>query len=169
MNGSFAFPKVIAVDANFLIAHAHANTTDEDKSRIDYLLKRTEEYKSQLVIPMPALAEYLVRADEAALEILNLFEKKSCVYCAPFDRMAAYECALIDKLVIATGHKKNGQEAPYQKIKVDRQIVAIAKSLGVKLLITGDGGLRSTAQFAGIKSMLLQDLELPHQQQHSLL
>lgn len=59
------------------------------------------------------------------------------------------------------GDKKDETRAPWQKIKVDRQIVAIGKSLGAALVISGDGSVRNNALRIGMQGMTIQELELP--------
>lgn len=157
-----ALPKVILVDANFLVAVVSRHTSVDDKARIDHLLTRVEKAKSKIVIPMPAVAEYLVRADIAGIETLNKLERKSFIALAPFDRVAAFECAQIDRAALGgSPDKKDGTMVPWQKIKIDRQIVAIGKSLGAGLCISADGGVRNNALRIGIASVTIQELELP--------
>ncbi len=57
--------------------------------------------------------------------------------------------------------KKDGVQAQWQKIKIDRQIVAIAKSRGAQLIVSSDDGVRSNALRVGIQALTLQELELP--------
>ena len=64
-------PKVVVVDANFLVAMVSPKTTSDDKARIAFLLEQIEQARSKLVIPMPAVAEYLVgaRSEEHTSEL----------------------------------------------------------------------------------------------------
>ena len=57
--------------------------------------------------------------------------------------------------------KKDGVEAQWQKIKIDRQIVAIAKARGALLIVSRDDGVRSNAMRVGIQALTVQELELP--------
>lgn len=163
------FPNTILVDANFLVAHANSKISSDDRARIDYFLEQAEKNKSKLIIPMPAIAEYLVGADVAALDTLNILEKKSYVYCAPFDRASAYECALLDSAAIGRGDKKDSIEQPWQKIKIDRQIIAIAKANGAKLIISMDAGVQTNAKRVGISTIDIQGLKLPESAKQKVL
>ena len=80
---------------------------------------------------------------------------------APFDRMAAFECALIDRAALGAGDKRDGRLDSWQKIKIDRQIVAIGKALGVGLVVAEDAGVRSTALRLGMQARTLDELDLP--------
>lgn len=153
--------KCILVDANFLVAYVHPKTSDEDRARIEHLFSLAEKAKSRIIIPMPAVAEYLVGADTAGIESFNRLERKSFVFIAPFDRASAFECALLDRAALGSGDKKDGSLAPWQKVKVDRQIVAIGKACGATLLISADDGVRNNALRVGMAAKSVQELELP--------
>lgn len=156
------FPRCVLVDANFLVAWVSPKTSKDDRARLEFFFSTAEKAKSRIVIPMPAIAEYLVQADAAGLATLAKLERKAFVFLAPFDRAAAMECALLDRTAFdAGGGKKDGVDQPWQKIKVDRQLVAIGKSLGASLFITGDIGLRKISSRAGITAKSVGDLELP--------
>lgn len=163
-------PKRILVDANFLVALLDKPGSDLCM-RARYLVERVEKQKGTLVIPMPALAEYLVGADAAGLLSLNILEQKSHVLLAPFDRASAYECATLDRAAMngPQKDKKDGSPEPWQLIKVDRQIVAIGKANGAQAFVTRDGPAKNTALRGGITPWLIQELPLsPSDQQTSL-
>lgn len=166
-------PSKLAVDANFLVALVDPGLSPDDRARIDHLLSRVDKAKSQIIIPMPALAEFLVGADQAGIEVMNKLERKAFIDLAPFDRAAAFECAQLDRAAIGGGTlaarqgkdngagKKDGVQAHWQKIKIDRQIVAIAKARGAQLIVSRDDGVRSNALRVGIQALTVQELELP--------
>ena len=154
-------PKVILVDANFIVAYISPKTQVDDRARIDHFIERAEKAKSKIVFPMPAIAEFLVRADLAGVEFLNRLDKKTFLVMADFNRAAAFELSQIDRAALNLGDKKDETDAPWQKIKVDRQIVAIGKSLGATLVISDDGSVRNNALRVGMQGMTIQELELP--------
>lgn len=156
-----SLPKCILLDANFLVAHASAKTSSDDRARIDHFLASVDKAKAKLIIPMPAVAEYLVGADTAGVDMLNQLDRKACVVLAPFDRAAAFECALIDRAALGAGDKKDGSSSPWQKIKIDRQIVATGKAYGATLVISADVSLRANALRVGMDAKTIQDLDLP--------
>jgi rRNA-processing protein FCF1 len=158
---SNTLPKVIAVDANFLIALGHPKTSTDDNARINDFLERVQKSKVQIIVPMPAFAEYLVRADAAATLAMQTFEKRAYVRLAPFDRVAAVECARIDRLAIESGDKKDKAKDSWQKVKIDRQIISIAKANGAKMIISEDKSLRTHAHRNGISALFIRELPLP--------
>lgn len=156
-----SLPKRILVDANFLVALVSKQTSEEGLLRISHFIAEIERQRCTLVVPMPALAEYLVGADVAGLESLNVFERKTHVLLSSFDRTAAYECANLDSAALGRGDKKDGADAAWQKIKVDRQIVAIGKANGAQLVISQDKGVRTTALRVGMQCISIEELPLP--------
>ena len=59
------------------------------------------------------------------------------------------------------GNKRSGAVGPWQKVKVDRQIVAVAKVHGVDELYTDDDGVRRLAESDGIRVKGVADLPPP--------
>lgn len=156
-----ALPKVILVDANFIVAYVSPKTNADDRARIDHFIDSAEKTKSKIVFPMPAIAEFLVGADLAGVDFLNRLDRKTFFIMADFNRAAAFELAQIDRAAMNVGDKKDETDAPWQKIKVDRQIVAIGKSLGAGLVISGDRSVRNNALRVGMAGKTIQELELP--------
>jgi len=154
-------PKRILVDANFLVAYLADKSSSDDCLRMEHFLELVASRKSQIVIPMPALAEFLVGADEAGIEAVNALDRNKHFMLAPFDRAAAFECAQLDRAALGSGDKKDGRTEPWQHIKVDRQIVAIGKACGARMVISMDGAVRSTAKRVGWLALSIQDLPLP--------
>lgn len=155
------FPKCILIDANFLIACVSPLTSADDNARIEHFFTRAEKAKAKIVIPMPAVAEYLVQADIAAIETFHMLERKRFILVAPFDRAAAFECAQLDRAALGANDKKDGTLAPWQKIKIDRQIVATGKAHGATLVISADSGVRNNAMRVGMLAQEIHELELP--------
>lgn len=156
-----AFPRCVLVDANFLVACVDPKTSGDNKARIEHFFACAEKAKSKIVIPMPAVAEYLVLADTAAIETLQKLERKAFILMAPFDRAAAFECAQLDRAALGTSDKKDGILASWQKIKIDRQIVATGKAHGASLVISGDVGVRNNALRVGMFAKDIHELQLP--------
>ena len=91
-----------------------------------------------------------VHADD---DLLSAFE--------PFDLRAAIEAAESQRRAIDAGSKKSGAAGPWQKVKVDRQIVAIAKVHGVDELYSDDDDVRRLADADGAAVRSVTDLPLP--------
>jgi predicted nucleic acid-binding protein len=154
-----AFPKIIAIDANVLICNCQG--AGDRKEKVSHLLAAVDKAKGKVLIPTPAIAEYLVRADRSGLATLEALQKKASVQVADLNLAAAYEAAQMDAAALGRGDKRDGSDQSWQKIKVDRQIVAIAKAHGAQLVISDDPGVRDAAMRIGMKSLAIDDLPLP--------
>jgi predicted nucleic acid-binding protein len=64
----------------------------------------------------------------------------------PFDTRAAIELAVMTRNAIDQGDKRGGVDAPWNKVKFDRQIVAIAKVAGATTIYSDDLQLRTFAE-----------------------
>lgn len=160
MMGAAALPKRILVDANFLVALVNPKLAEELRLRLISLVEQIEAQRCMLIVPMPALAEYLVGADIAGVESVNALERKAYVMMANFDRAAAFECATLDSAALGRGDKKDGSEAAWQKVKVDRQLIAIGKANGAQLIISADKGVKNAALRAGLPCLSIAELPL---------
>lgn len=57
---------MIAFDAGVLIKLFHRRTSADEKKKLEFLVRTLEESRERVLIPTPALAEYLTRAGDAA-------------------------------------------------------------------------------------------------------
>jgi predicted nucleic acid-binding protein len=120
------------------------------RERIEYLIDALNERGEQILIPSPVLSEVLVVAGAAGLRYVRELQQAGVFKIDPFDTRAAIELAEITKAAIAAGDKKSGVDAPWQLVKIDRQIVAIAKTAGASCIYTNDRPLSAFAKHAGI-------------------
>jgi predicted nucleic acid-binding protein len=151
---------MVAFDAGILVK-LFSKKASEDKQKLDYLVATLEKTKDRVLIPTPALSEYLVKAGAAATTVLEELRKSSVFRIAPFDARAAIECSLAIKRDLDTRDKRGGTAAPWQKVKFDQQIVAIAKAHGATKLYTEDADVKTHASRAGIQAFSVKDLPLP--------
>jgi len=135
---------------------------DHVKDRLDYLIKTLDGIKSKIVIPTPVLGELLVRATaQETQEILDEINRLAVFRIEPFETRAAIELAVMTRSALAGGDKKAGSEAPWAKVKFDRQIVAIARVVQASAIYTDDENLTATAGLVNIPTFGLGDLQLP--------
>lgn len=134
---------------------------DQVQKRIDYLLRTLGKNREKLIIPTPVLSEFLSGAEEAADTYLKILSGKSVVQTVPFDDRAAIELGEMNRDALADGDKKAGLDSPWQKVKFDRQIVAIAVTVGEKTIYTDDRNLTAVAVAAGMTAISIKELPLP--------
>ena len=131
--------------------------------RLDALLEALDAARERVVISTPALSEFLVLAGSQGPHYLNELNNLSNFYIRPFDQMAAIEVAAMELLARKTGSKRfpASPGSPWQKVKVDRQIVAIAKLHGAHTMYSDDSDVRSLAEDVGMKVISCWELDLP--------
>jgi len=134
---------------------------DNVRERIAHLIERCEKSKTRIGIPTPALSEVLVRSGKSAIQIIEKIKEFSIFEILPFDELSAIEVALMTRNDIDAGDKKGGSTEVWNKIKYDRQIVAISLVRQASEIYTDDIGLRNAAARAGISVVRLVDLQLP--------
>ena len=147
---------MVLFDAGILIKLLDARTPDSQREKLDYLLATLQKARTRILIPTPALAEFYVKADP---DVVANFKGKSAFIIAPFDEKAALECSISVADAIRSRNKKAAQpDAPWQKIKFDHQIVAIAKCHRAATIYSEDAGLRKFAAFLGLSALATDDL-----------
>lgn len=122
-----------------------------------------------IIIPTPVLAEALVKAGNAAGDIIAKINGHARLRVAPFDMRAAMETAAMTQDAFARGHKASGSGVPWQKVKVDRQIIAIARVAGSGLILADDHKLVEFARFLGMTAKSTWELDLPPEPAPDLL
>ena len=129
--------------------------------RIDHLVSELEATHAKILIPTPALSELLTIAGPNYVQYLNEINGRSCFKIVDFDQRAAIEAALRMADAIKAKDKRSGTLSPLQKIKFDRQIVAIAKVENVKAIYSDDNDIKALAEQCEIAVVRVEDLPLP--------
>jgi predicted nucleic acid-binding protein len=153
----------VLIDTNALIYLLNPNTPRSLADRMKGLLEDIESSRGRLIIPAQVVGEYISGAGPAGEQILSRLAKSRSVEIASFDHVAATECALMERVAIATGNKRAplARNAIWQKVKVDRQIVAIAKVRSVDLIVSSDGDIPTLAEALALSCVRVEDLALP--------
>jgi hypothetical protein len=130
------------------------------KARVEHLISGLSA-NDTIIIPAPVLAETLVRAGDGAAGILEAINGMARVKIRSFGLRAAVETAQMTHAAIQAGDKKAGSQEAWQKVKVDRQIVAIARVEGADLIYADDKGLCAFAKQLDMKVVSTWDLSEP--------
>jgi hypothetical protein len=130
------------------------------KDRIEHLIAGFKP-NDTIIIPTPVLAEALVRAKDGAPGVLEAINGLARVKVRAFDVRAAIETASMTREAMVAGDKKAGSQEAWQKVKVDRQIVAIARVEGANAIYADDKGLVSFARRLNIKVFSTWELPIP--------
>lgn len=151
----------VVIDNNALAHWTIANESDDIWKRLNYLFKCLEQNNQQLIIPAPVVAEFLVHVPDERLPFLEKLRQTNKVKIVSFDFKAAMECAILTANAKSVGDKRYGGHSTLQKIKVDEQIVAIAKVIDAKLIVSDDKDIKNIARSFGIVCKKIKDLDLP--------
>ncbi|MBL0944699.1 MAG: type II toxin-antitoxin system VapC family toxin [Hydrogenophaga sp.] len=153
----------VLIDSNALIALLDPRVPKNLADRMKGLLEDIDKSNGKLVIPAQVVGEYIAGAGPAGQPILASLLRSRRIEVASFDHLAAIECALMDRKAQTTGNKRAplARDAIWQKVKVDRQIVAIAKVRAVDLIVSTDVDIPKLAKTVNIRSVQVQDLPLP--------
>lgn len=132
----------------------------EAKARAEAVIHDLQKARRKIILPAPACAELLTAIGPEAQQYLNVVGRSRVFEVASFDARCAAELALLNR-----GEFKQRDEEvkaePYQKRKVDRQIVAIAKVYGASEIYTDDSGLAKLARLCGITPVSIAEIPLP--------
>lgn len=130
------------------------------KHRIEALIDDIQRRKATIVIPSPCLAEVLTAASDP-MKVKAAIDMESVLEVAAFCDRSAIELAILNKKHKEDGNKRGPGTGEWQKVKLDKQIVATAKANGATVLYTDDANQTSFALEAGMEVIHTWDLPLP--------
>lgn len=154
----------VLIDTNALIKLLDPRIPVDISARLKGLLEDIDRANGQLIIPVQVVGEYTSGADQAGQEVLAKLLSNRRIKVANFDHVAAVECAMMDKVAFSSGGHKRApltRDISWQKVKVDRQIVAIARVLKADRIISTDGDIPKIAKAVGMPCISVEDLPLP--------
>ncbi|MFP4146569.1 MAG: hypothetical protein ACLFSI_02520 [Halorhodospira sp.] len=144
----------VAVDTSFLVALIDESIDPDEvipgaspgtmAPRINYFRRKAEENGQRVIIPAPALSEFLVGAACAAPYYLQELGRYQAFRVASFDELAAVELAEMEQQAGASWGRRRGplpDDRNMAKVNFDRQIVAIARVHEVSQVIAADGDI----------------------------
>lgn len=114
-----------------------------------------------LIVPTPVLAEVLVSAEGGGPGLLEAISGMARMKVRPFGERAAIETAMMTREALTVGDKRGGSKAPWQKVKVDRQVVAVARAEGATSIYADDHDLVDFARRLGMDVFSTWDLPAP--------
>lgn len=131
------------------------------RERFAFLEQEIQRSGETILIPAPALAEVLVGLEDAGPAVIEQLTRSARFKIAEFDTMAAVELAAMTREAVRAGDKKSGSASPWQKVKIDRQIIAIARSRGAPTIYSDDEGVAKFAASVGIQVVPTWLMPLP--------
>lgn len=132
--------------------------------RVRFLVEELKKSKEPIVIPAPAWAEFLVFAGDDAPKYAAEVRSGSTFRIEPFDDRAAIEIADVEIKARKAGQKRGATiDSPWQKVKFDRQIAAIAKVHSARVVYSDDADVVAHSADFGLHAVRLADLPIPPQ------
>ncbi len=118
--------------------------------------------RAKIIIPTPVLSEVLLGGRRVDVYLEGL-RKYACFQVRAFDERAAIE------LSARIGSRRNKARFKkteiWNKLKFDRQIVAIAQSQGATVMYSDDNQVRAFAIECGMRAFSLMDIPVPIKQE----
>jgi predicted nucleic acid-binding protein len=163
---------MVGIDSTFLSLLLHPKARppldpatnkplERAEERIEFLIEELTEDGERILVPTPVLSEFLVLAGKDASTYLDEISARRTLLIVPFDQKAAIELAALEIADRQKLGKRGGSTQAWQKVKLDRQIVATAKANNAKRFLTDDTGIRAFAERAGMKVTSTWELPLP--------
>ena len=130
------------------------------RERVQGLVRRLNKSRQKIIIPTPVTAEILSAVGPGNADYLRIINRARIFEVRPFDEIAAFELAFLNRDVFGQQDRVQKLENR-QKIKVDRQILAVCKVADCETLYTDDANLRNRAEMCGIKALGIGDIPIP--------
>jgi len=135
---------------------------EKGRARVEYLIDSLSDARTRMLVPAPVLAEVLVHAGAATAGYIVKIRGVSSMQVADFDTLAAIECAQLTGAALKKGKKRGAaSNEPWQKVKIDRQIIAIAKVHRAEIIYTCDAGLAGASRAEGFDVKHVADPPMP--------
>ncbi len=175
---------MICVDNNFLVLYFDlpAKVPNDPNTgapptrlpeRLELLKETWKGANEKILLPDPVLAEFLIFTGADAPKYLTEFKNAANFEIRPFDTRAAVELAAMywaERNTLSQSALKEFEKVDTKtRLKVDRQIIAIAKAHGVTAVYSDDKGIKAFADLHGIPVVRMWELPLPVSKEGPLL
>lgn len=136
--------------------------------RIEHFIDTLSRERAKIIVPTPVLGEFLAYARTDGPTYLAEMTGSEVFDIQPYDERAAIEAAALLIKAQDEGNKRGGATGDWQTIKIDWQIVAIAKVQKVDCVYSEDGDLATMCATAGLDLKGVSDLPDPPPKQMPL-
>lgn len=147
----------------FLFDRKAGASVERAAARIDGLIESLSNKKAKIIIPTPALTEVLMAGKFTVQVYIEKLKTFGAFQIRAYDERAAIELAA-EYVATKKSNRERAKQAPWNKIKFDRQIVAIAKTQGASAVYSDDAQLRQFARECGMDAYGLAEITVPSKQ-----
>jgi hypothetical protein len=113
------------------------------KERASHLVSLLSKVRRKVILPAPACAELLAVIGPDARQYPDVVSQTRFFEIISFDNKCTIELAMLNRTVFFDNDRKKTE--PDQKIKFDRQIIAIYEVSGVSEIYSDDSGVAARA------------------------
>lgn len=149
---------MVVFDTSVLVDLFNPNLLGERRERLDLLVETLEQKGDKVMVPTPAYAEFLVKADKAKSSYYKKIESSRVFRVEPFSQRAAIECADLLERAFTVKERRNVTKT---RFKFDWMIVAAAKAHRATCVYHLDGDIGRYSMTAGIAAIHVDTLPLP--------
>lgn len=148
-------------DTNILARYFGGRLNKDEQLRMDGLVAVMRSKREPIGIPAQVWAEFLDAASEDEMSASQALMKTSAFRFLQYDMRAAVETVDVARAGRVARKAMKGKLRDRQAVKVDWQIIAVAKVHRARLLLTNDGDMQTEASRSGIACCSIDDLEIP--------
>ena len=148
----------VVFDASILIDLFSPRLSGDKRLKLDALVAELSKQRTKILIPTPALTEWLVHAGKARDAYFRALSRDNAFHVESFDLRAAAECALLLSEAWGKGEQR---KVTHTKMKFDWQIVAIAASRGASAIYSDDADIARAATRVRIPVHSTDSLKIP--------
>lgn len=145
---------MIIWDTNVLALYFGKRLSPDDQLRVDGLVQEMRNRREPIGMPAPVFAEFLTGLSSTEKHHAFAVFGTAAFKFLPYDKKAAVETSML-------AGKKISSARPRQAVKVDRQIIAIAKSSGARMILTNDTEMIQESIRFEVAAMSISDLIIP--------
>lgn len=141
----------------------------DDTLRMQGLFIELRRKRESIGIPAQVWAEFIEQAGQAEVDATQNIFRTAAFKFLNYDLRASLETVEVVNTGRSARKNEKGEKRPRQAVKVDWQIIAIAKAHNARLLITNDVDMASEARRSGLSCLSIRQLQIPEDlRQHQL-
>lgn len=152
---------MVIFDTNVLVLFFAKRLSPIDQARITGLLRDLRRKKEPVGIPAQVWAEFLDEASPEEIAASHSLFKGSSFRLLNYDLRSAVETVEVARSGRAVRKSSKDEKRPRQAVKVDWQIIAMARVYSARFILTNDGPMSLESERAGLKCLTIAALELP--------
>lgn len=154
---------MVIFDTNVLVLFFANKLSPLDQARMKGLLRDLRSKREPVGIPAQVWAEFIDQAGPDEISSTNSLFKGSSFRLLNYDLRSAMETVEVARNGRTTRKASNADKRPRQAVKVDWQIIAMARVYSARFILTNDEPMSKESERAGIRCLSINALEVPEE------